>query len=81
MKTTPQHPIEQHKRPTISIRQPNKCYIPMFKYSGSDWCFSLPVRSIYLMTIQEAYKSIQRQQQDPNTRHLDCEFKIAEIIN
>jgi hypothetical protein len=36
---------------------------------------------MYLMTIEQAEKDIDRQKNDPNTRHLKCEFKLAEIIN
>jgi len=72
--------IEKH-RADIVIRDANKCYIPMFKYNGSNWCFALPIKSMYLMTIADAKKSIEHQKNDPATRKFKCEYKIAEITN
>ena len=72
--------IEQHKR-DILIRVSGKCYIPMFKYSGSNWCFALPVKTMYLMTMNDALKSIETQKNDPNTISFKCDYKIAEIVN
>ena len=65
----------------IVIRQPKKCYIPMFKYEFSKWCFSLPIKTMYLMTLEQAKETIEKRKNDPNTRGYKCEYKIAKIVN
>ncbi len=69
--------IEEFKR-EILIRESNKCFIAMFKYSDSHWCFSLPVKSMYLSTSEDVIKSIEKMKEDNKYK---CEYKIAKIIN
>lgn len=73
-----QYPIEEYKR-NIVIREAGRCYIPMFKYPELNWCFSLPIKTMYLQTIEEANKLIEKQKSDPVSK--GCEYRIAKIVN
>ena len=53
----------------------------MFKYEFSKWCFSLPIKTMYLMTLEQAKETIEKRKNDPNTRGYKCEYKIAKIVN
>jgi hypothetical protein len=77
---TTEFKIETFKR-DIEIRDNQKRFIMMFKYQGSHWCFGLPIKSMYLGTIKQAKEDIATSMNDEQTRHIPCEYKIAEIIN
>lgn len=72
--------IEQHKR-NILIRDKDKRYIAMFKYENSHWCFALPIKTMYLQTIPQVKKDIQKQKEYDISKGWKCEYKIAEIMN
>lgn len=80
MKNQLEYTIEQHKADVV-IRQEDKKYIYMFIYSGSHWCFALPVQSMYLQTLDKVIKDIERQKKYDKERGWQCAYKIAEIIN
>ncbi len=63
----------------VLIINENKCFIPMFKYNNSHWCYSLPTtKSMYFDTIENCEKSIERQKND---KHPADEYRIAKFIN
>lgn len=72
--------IENHKT-TLIVLNSEKCYMPMFKYAGGNWCYSLPIRNMYLMSLDEANKSIELQKIDNDKKKFKCEYKIAKIVN
>ncbi len=79
--TNTEYLIEQIER-DILIRQSDKCYIPMFKFKKSyGWCFSLPVQTMYLLTINEAKEIVELSKNEHQAKGWICEFKIAQIIN
>lgn len=77
--------IEQYRRDDCHIREQGKCYIPMFKYRLGEvedhWCFSLPIKPMYLMTISDAKKMIFKSIESDQAHEWTAEYKIAEIVN
>ena len=73
--------VEQVKREGLVPHTPEKRYIQMFKYEGSNWCFGLPVKRMYLDTIQQVKKQISEAIKDASHKKHEVEFKIAEIVN
>ena len=72
--------IEDHKR-DIKITNYLKCYIMMFKYEGSHWCFGLPVQNMYLQTLADVESDIKNNIIFNNSKGWECEYKIAMIHN
>lgn len=65
----------------ISIKDVSKSYIVMFKYDEGQWCYALPIKSMYLQTIASCKYDIFQMQERNNDKGYSCEFKIAQVIN
>lgn len=78
--TAKKYVIEQLKL-DITIRTEERKYVGMFKYKGSHWCYFLPLKTMYLSTLKEVVKSIERSKLDSTNYGWEAEYKIAEIIN
>lgn len=78
--------IEKYVRKDCIVRTPGKCYIGVFKYrqdreEDEHWCFSLPVKTMYLSTIKDVKSMIVKNIEEDNAHGWEAEYKIAEIVN
>ena len=77
--------IETYENKHCQIREEGKCYIPMFKYEqeeGNDhWCFSLPVKPLYLMKMKDAKEMIIKSIEQDTAHGWKAEYRLAKITN
>jgi len=71
--------LERQKK-EITIYKDEQRFGAGFKYHNSYWCYFLPVKSMYLMTISEVIKSIEKLENYNNDRKYKCEYKVIEFI-
>jgi hypothetical protein len=65
----------------VLIREEEKCYMPMFNYENSHWCFALPVQTMYFTSLEKAKEHIEKWELKDERRKWECEFKIAKFVN
>ncbi len=59
------------------ISDNTKKFMLCFRIKESNWCFALPVRSLYLQTINTALAMYYQNKIDDNKSGGHCEYKIA----
>lgn len=77
--------IEAYENKDCQVREEGKCYIPMFKYEQEEgeghWCFSLPVKPLYLMKTKEAKEMIIKSIEQDTAHGWKAEYRLAKIVN
>jgi len=63
----------------VLIREHDKRYIMQFKIKGLNWVFALPLKTMYLQTIEGVKEDIQNHIKNPQNKGII--YRIAEIIN
>lgn len=63
----------------ITLIVKEKRFLACFKFKDSHWCRALPLKRMYLQTLDGVIKDIERMKKDPINK--DCEYKILEIEN
>ena len=72
--------LEQQKT-EIQFYYPERRFMTMFKHNKLNWVYSLPLESMYLMTLDKAIECIERHEIFNNQRNFKCQYKIIEFIN